>query len=111
MTRDEFIRLYIDSRDPDTRVVRVTMAAACVLTRCVELAFTLLRRPAPISPYRLRSAYRMLTFDCEKARTQLGWRPRVPGAALRVLLKSPPISARPGSPQHRSFRLLDTANR
>ena len=35
-------------------------------------------RPAPVSPYRLRSAVAPLVFDCTKAREQFGWLPRSP---------------------------------
>ena len=51
------------------------MAPACVLATAIEWLFDRLGRSAPISAYRLRSAYAPLVFDCRKAREELGWRP------------------------------------
>lgn len=93
ISRDELVRLYTESREPNLSELHLPMNVACALAKCAEFVFKLLGRSAPITPYRLRSAYVPLAFDCEKARTQLDWRPQVHSAAvLRALLKSPPVS-------------------
>jgi predicted dehydrogenase/nucleoside-diphosphate-sugar epimerase len=88
LTRDELASLYARGRERGLKIVHVPMGLACFLAKGVEWLCTLLRRPAPISPYRLRSAYVPLAFDCTKAREELGWQPHVKSAAvLRGLLK------------------------
>jgi nucleoside-diphosphate-sugar epimerase len=88
LSRDELVRLYTESREAGLSELHLSMGVACALARCMEFGFKLLGRPAPISPYRLRSAYVPLAFDCTRAREQLGWQPQVRSAAvLRGLLK------------------------
>ncbi|MBI3029529.1 MAG: NAD-dependent epimerase/dehydratase family protein [Candidatus Rokubacteria bacterium] len=87
LTREELASLYAQGREPHLRIIHVPMGLACFLARGIEWLLNLLGRPASISPYRLRSAYARLVFDCRKAREELGWRPRVKtGAALRKQL-------------------------
>ncbi len=88
MTREELARLYVVAREPDVKNLHISMRVGCALAKCVELGFKPLKRPAPISPYRLRSAYVPLAFDCTKAREHLGWKPQAKSATrLRQLLK------------------------
>jgi nucleoside-diphosphate-sugar epimerase len=77
MSREELVRLYTTKREPRLRVSRIPLKLACFLAGSVEWLANLVKRPAPISPYRLRSAVAPLVFDCTKAREQLGWQPRV----------------------------------
>jgi predicted dehydrogenase/nucleoside-diphosphate-sugar epimerase len=77
MSREELVRLYTLKREPRLRVSRVSLKLACFLASGVEGLANLLKLPAPISPYRLRSAVAPLVFDCTKARERLGWQPRV----------------------------------
>jgi nucleoside-diphosphate-sugar epimerase len=87
ISREELVRLYTAGREPQLRVTHISLKLASVLARCVEWLATTLKRPAPVSPYRLRSAVAPLVFDCAKARDQLGWRPHVHTRdALRQLL-------------------------
>jgi nucleoside-diphosphate-sugar epimerase/predicted dehydrogenase len=77
----------------DARVTRATLARAiaagdgaraiCVPTagmRALGLACEALarglRRPAPLSRYRVQSTAARVTFDCSRAARELGWRPR-----------------------------------
>ncbi len=76
MSREELVRLYTLKREPGLQVLRVPLKLACFLASGVEMLTNLLKRPAPVSPYRLRSAVAPLAFDCSKAREQLGWQPR-----------------------------------
>ena len=52
----------------------------------VQVLFGLLRRQAPISVYRLRSARMRSIFKCQAAQDKLGWRPRVGVKAGLVLV-------------------------
>jgi nucleoside-diphosphate-sugar epimerase len=88
MTRGELARIYMATREPELKDLHVSLRVGCALAKCVDLAFKPLGRAAPISPYRLRSAYVPLAFDCTNAREQLAWRPQVKSATrLRQLLK------------------------
>ena len=75
MSREELVRLYSRAREPRLRITRIPLGLACLLAGCIEWLITTLGRPAPISPYRLRSAVAPLAFDCSKARDQLHWEP------------------------------------
>jgi 2-alkyl-3-oxoalkanoate reductase len=87
MSREELVRLYITGREPRLGVIRMPLKLACFFAGGIEWLIQLLGRPAPISPYRLRSAVAPLVFDCAKARDQLGWQPRAHTRdALRKLL-------------------------
>jgi nucleoside-diphosphate-sugar epimerase len=44
---------------------------------CAQLLSKVLRRPAPLSIYRLRSSRWRAIVDCTKAGEQLGWKPRI----------------------------------
>ncbi|MGD1018505.1 MAG: NAD-dependent epimerase/dehydratase family protein [Verrucomicrobiia bacterium] len=76
MSREELVRLYSRAREPRLRITRISLGFACFLAGSVDWLTTTLGRPAPISPYRLRSAVAPLVFDCSKARNQLHWEPR-----------------------------------
>jgi nucleoside-diphosphate-sugar epimerase len=90
LTRAELLSLHIRGRDPGASVIHLSLGLACALARVVEIGFSLLRRNAPLTPYRLQSAYAPLTFDCQKARTELGWQPQVKSATmLRKLVLNP----------------------
>src|ERR1035438_9538256 len=75
MSREELVRLYTVKREPRLQVTRIPLKLACFLAGGLEWLANLVIRPAPISPYRLRSAVAPLVFDCTKAREQLGWQP------------------------------------
>jgi predicted dehydrogenase/nucleoside-diphosphate-sugar epimerase len=87
MTREELVRLYSRTREPQLRITRLPLGLACFFAGAIDWLTTSLGRPAPISPYRLRSAVAPLAFDCSKAREQLHWEPRAHTRdALRKLL-------------------------
>ncbi|HTS19105.1 MAG TPA: NAD-dependent epimerase/dehydratase family protein [Verrucomicrobiae bacterium] len=76
LSRNELLRLYSRTREPKLRVTGIPLGVACFFAGAVDWVTTTLGRPAPISPYRLRSAVAPLVFDCSKARDQLHWEPR-----------------------------------
>lgn len=87
ITRKELVRLYVLSREPRLKATHIPLPLACFLAGGIETLTDMLHRPAPVSPYRLRSATAPLMFDCTKAREELGWLPRrQTGGALRALL-------------------------
>ncbi|HVM62380.1 MAG TPA: NAD-dependent epimerase/dehydratase family protein [Verrucomicrobiae bacterium] len=87
ISRNELVRLYCRSREPQLRVMRMPLGLACFFAGAIDWLTTKLGRPAPISPYRLRSAVAPLVFDCSRARDQLDWEPRAHTRdSLRALL-------------------------
>jgi len=87
LSREELVRLYTAAREPQLSVIGIPLRLACFMAGGIEWLADVLNRPAPISPYRLRSAVAPLVFDCTKAREQLGWQPRIrTREALRKLL-------------------------
>ena len=91
LTREDLLSLNIRGRDPGANIIRLSMGLACFLARTAEILFKLLKRPSPLTPYRLRSAYVPLAFDCQKAREELGWQPQVKNVtALRKTLLTKP---------------------
>jgi nucleoside-diphosphate-sugar epimerase len=47
------------------------------LALAVELLSRILKRPAPLSIYRVKSALARMRFDCSRAEKELGWQPRI----------------------------------
>jgi len=87
ISREELVRLYTTSRERQLSAIGIPLKLACFMAGCLEWLTDAFNRPAPISPYRLRSAVAPLVFDCAKAREQLGWQPQVHTRnALRKLL-------------------------
>jgi hypothetical protein len=76
MSREELVRLYSRAREPQLRVIGISLGLACFFAGGIEWLTTTLGRPAPVSSYRLRSAVAPLAFDCSNARDQLHWEPR-----------------------------------
>ena len=72
-------RDYVDWVRRSGRPVRVSYVPAWFLT-CVGAGVVVLgkvlRRPAPLSPYRIKSITPLWPCDCTAAHTQLGWHPR-----------------------------------
>ncbi|HUB77935.1 MAG TPA: NAD-dependent epimerase/dehydratase family protein [Bryobacteraceae bacterium] len=63
-----------------SRQVRAWYLPAWLLTAAgygVELLGKLLKRPVPLTPYRVRSITPLWPCDCTAAHTVLGWRPRM----------------------------------
>jgi 2-alkyl-3-oxoalkanoate reductase len=93
MSREELVRLYTAAREPRQRVTHISLKLASFLAHGVEGLAAMLKRPAPVSPYRLRSAVAPLVFDCAKARDQLNWQPHAhTRESLRKLLQPTSVS-------------------
>jgi nucleoside-diphosphate-sugar epimerase len=97
ISREELAKLYIAAREPGLRVIHVPMTAVTTAAAVLGGLTRRLGRPLGPSPYRLRSGVAPLSFDCAKARRELGWHPVVKSrTALRALLSggTPEITSR-----------------
>ena len=63
--------------EPGRKLVKLSRFLVGTLALGAQTLAAVLRRPAPISRYRIKSALAPLRFDCGAARQTLGWAPRV----------------------------------
>jgi predicted dehydrogenase/nucleoside-diphosphate-sugar epimerase len=77
ITQNQVIRDYISRNARNARVIHVPVAIVYSLALGIELLSKILKRQAPLSRYRLKSALARMRFDCSRAENDLGWRPRV----------------------------------
>jgi len=59
------------------KIIRVPRPLVFALGKLSELPLRALGRQSPIAAYRLKSALARLTYESDRARTLLGWQPRV----------------------------------
>ena len=59
------------------KVIHVPVAVVYSLALGFEVLAKVLRRPAPLSVYRVKSALARIQFDCTRAESELGWQPRI----------------------------------
>jgi nucleoside-diphosphate-sugar epimerase len=91
VTRNELAREYLNHLMPGGKMMRVPITMFYGLALLVQILFKFLGRPAPLSTYKLRSAFAPLSFDSTAAEKRLGWKPKVGvRAGLRETLKSLP---------------------
>jgi nucleoside-diphosphate-sugar epimerase len=76
LTQNEVARRWVAATG-EGRVVHAPLALVYPLALGVDLLFRALRRSAPISIYRVRSALAHLSCDCRAAEERLGWKPRI----------------------------------
>lgn len=77
LTQNDFVREYVRHSGERLRTVRLPRLLVYGAALVVQLLGRLLRRAAPLSVYRVRSALASTSFDCRAARERLGWQPRV----------------------------------
>jgi predicted dehydrogenase/nucleoside-diphosphate-sugar epimerase len=77
ITQNQVVRDYMSKNAKNAKVIHLPMAVVYSLALAVELLSRVLKRPAPLSIYRVKSALARMQFDCSRAETKLGWRPRV----------------------------------
>ncbi len=63
--------------EPGVPVTRIPRVIVNVLALGLEMLGAILKRPPPLSRYRVASALAPVRFDCSEARQQLGWMPSV----------------------------------
>jgi nucleoside-diphosphate-sugar epimerase len=67
----------LDLTGGNSKVVRLARPLVFLLGKCSELALWPLKRPSPLSTYRLKSALARRTFRSVNAESVLNWAPRV----------------------------------
>jgi predicted dehydrogenase/nucleoside-diphosphate-sugar epimerase len=81
ITQNQFLDLYMTRCGISGKVVHVPLLFVYGMAFGVQILCKLLRRPPPLSIYRVASALAPMTFDCGAAREGLSWQPRVGVAA------------------------------
>jgi predicted dehydrogenase/nucleoside-diphosphate-sugar epimerase len=77
LTQDEVARRCLSAKGAGGAIVHLPLAVVYPLAFAVDLMFKGMRRNAPLSIYRVRSALAHLACDCTAARRRLGWTPKV----------------------------------
>ena len=77
ITQNQLVRDYIVKNASKAKVVHVPVTILYSMALGVEILSKVLRRPAPLSIYRFKSALARLQFDCSRAEKEIGWLPRV----------------------------------
>jgi 2-alkyl-3-oxoalkanoate reductase len=77
ITQNQVVRNYISKNAKKAKVIHVPGAIVYSLALGFEVLSRVLRRPAPLSIYRVKSALARMQFDCTRAQNELGWQPRI----------------------------------
>jgi len=77
ITQNQVVRDYISKNAKNAKVIHVPMVIVYSLALAVELLSRVLKRPPPLSTYRVKSALAAMQFNCNRAETELGWQPRI----------------------------------
>jgi nucleoside-diphosphate-sugar epimerase len=77
ITQNQLVRDYILKNAGKGKVVHVPTIILYSLAFGIEVLSGVLRRPAPLSIYRFKSALARLRFDCSLAEKEIDWLPRV----------------------------------
>ena len=77
VTQNQYARDFILQNALSAKIVHVPLPIVYGLALGLELLFKVLKRPAPLSVYRVKSAMARLRFDCTRAETEIGWQPRL----------------------------------
>jgi predicted dehydrogenase/nucleoside-diphosphate-sugar epimerase len=77
VTQNEVVRDCISKNAGKARVIHVPVAIVYSLALGFEVLSRVLKRPIPLSIYRVKSALARMHFDCTRAENELGWQPRI----------------------------------
>jgi nucleoside-diphosphate-sugar epimerase len=89
LSRDEFARAYIEEIIPGGKIRHVPMVFMYTMAIGIQILMKFLKKPAPLSIYKLRSALAPFTYDCSAAEQRLGWKPTIGvRAGLKEIFKS-----------------------
>jgi nucleoside-diphosphate-sugar epimerase len=75
ITQNQYVRDYLLQRQQKARVIHVPLSIVYTLALGIELLSKFLKRPAPLSFYRVKSAMARLRFDCSRAEKEISWQP------------------------------------
>ena len=82
VTQNDLVARYRAAAGAAWRVVHLPRPLVSLMGAAAEVVFGLLRRSAPLSRYRVASALAWRAFDCNRALTLWGWRPRIGVSAV-----------------------------
>ena len=77
VTQNQLVRDYQLESKEKARVIHLPVAILYCLAVGLEVLSKVLKRSAPLSVYRVKSAMARMQFDCSRAETEIGWLPRV----------------------------------
>jgi predicted dehydrogenase/nucleoside-diphosphate-sugar epimerase len=77
VTQNQVVRDYVSKNAKTAKALHVPVPIVYGLALAVELLSRILKRPAPLSIYRVKSALARMRFDCSRAEKELGWQPRI----------------------------------
>ncbi len=77
ITQNQLVRDYISKNATGARVIHLPVAVLYGLALGLEVLSKLLKRSAPLSIYRVKSALARMQFDCSRAENEITWQPRV----------------------------------
>lgn len=77
VTQNELVERYGKTMSQAPRVLHIPVAAMRAAGTLAQVAARVLGRTPSLSPYRIASALAPLRYDCQAARTRLGWTPQV----------------------------------
>jgi 2-alkyl-3-oxoalkanoate reductase len=77
ITQNQVVRDYISKKAKKANVVHVPVAIVYSMAFGFEVLSKILKRPVPLSIYRVKSALARMQFDCIRAEKELGWQPRI----------------------------------
>lgn len=105
VTQNDVIREYLRNSSEDLKATHIPLSAVYAMALGVEVLARVLRRPAPLSVYRVQSAMAPLSFDCAAAKERLGWEPQV---GVRRALESTETNLKSGTSDRFSTERLSS---
>jgi len=77
ITQNQLVRDYIAKNATGAKVIHLPVAVLYGLALGLEVLSKVLKRAAPLSVYRAKSALARMQFDCSRAENEIAWQPRV----------------------------------
>jgi predicted dehydrogenase/nucleoside-diphosphate-sugar epimerase len=77
ITQNQLVRDYILKNATGAKVIHLPVAVLYGLALGFEVLSKVLKRAAPLSIYRVKSALARMKFDCSRAENEIAWQPRV----------------------------------
>jgi nucleoside-diphosphate-sugar epimerase len=77
ITQNQLVRDYSLENANGSKVIHLPVVILYGLALGLEVLSKVLKRPAPLSIYRVKSALARMQFDCSRAEKEIGWLPCV----------------------------------